>query len=356
MIERQFGIEFEHLSKLSHHDMANLLAEHKVPVDQYATGTHRCPEGCYSGWQVKTDSSITAVEKYPYGVELVTPPMTFKQANEVRRALKVIVKHGGVNSSCGLHVHVHAPEFSRMREDSGDFRLFELAWLYVEKVFFSYVPLSRRRNDFCRPGVDLGERYQALNLQPLLSDDDRRQTVEFRLHSGTLNYNKALAFAYLCTHFIQRMVDMRQLWLDKRDKILAPDLYSDQPVKLIKNRKGDDVSLERKDRKWRIKSKAGAIEVDDLQKAFTEFGKDLNLLGRYYLIAFRYPTYGNAMTELCKLLSLEGPFRGYLEDRYERMLAKHGVMGNSVTDEAVEDEDDYYSEEDFDDRAVGGRQ
>jgi hypothetical protein len=86
-----------------------------------------------------------------------------------------------------------------------------------------------------------------------------------------------------------------------------------------------------------------------LLEAWKEYQKPLLLSGGSYLRAFHYPHFGNAMSKLCDWLDLNGMFRGYAEDRYDRMIRKHGPV-NDVFPEAsvVEDEEDYYSEPELD--------
>jgi hypothetical protein len=356
MLMRQFGLELEHISELEHHQLARVLQDHKIHVDTYATGHPRCPEGCYSGWQVKTDGSITSGDNYPYAIELTSPPLTFKNASEIRRAINMASKHGGVNSSCGLHVHVHVPEMHGLRTDSQLYGVLERAWRYAEQVFFSYMPPSRRMSDYCRPGLDASERYQALNLLPLYEREGRgRDTVEFRLHNATLNHAKALSFAALCVHFVQKVVDLYELWLNRRVDALDPMFYFDPPPTKIKTRKNGDIVLHRKDRKWKIESRVGTMEAEDLREVFKDLYKDLGLAGKHHLIAFRYPKYGNAMTELCKTVGLVGPFAGYLEDRYERVLKKHGPMSERGRIAYSEDEADYYNEPEWEETVAARR-
>lgn len=344
MFNRTFGLEFEHISKLDHYAFAELLTANRILIDRYATGHSRCPEGCYSGWQVKTDGSISVQEPYLYGVELVSPPLTFKAIPQIRKALELARLHGGVNSSCGLHVHVHAPELANYAITSGiEIRnMLETNWSAIESVLFSYVPLSRRSSDFCHTGINYSERYQALNLTPLGSP---RRTVEFRLHSATLNPNKALSFVALCIAFVDSVVARKKL------KKIDPTLKMAVQPKLIKTRKGGEFFLHRTADQWLIEAPKVNVTVPTLKKAFDEYKNDLSLTAKTYLPAFHYPHFGNAMTELCRQLNVNGIFRGYIEDRYDYMMRKYGAM-NAENDNRniVDDEADYYNEPDFNER------
>ena len=65
------------------------------------------------------------------------------------------------------------------------------AWLHAMREL---VPASRRANDFCKFGVSEGHRYHAVNFTAFA----KYQTLEVRLHSGTTDYTKVLAWIRLC--------------------------------------------------------------------------------------------------------------------------------------------------------------
>lgn len=354
--QRRFGLEFEHVSELSHVGMARELQQSGVVVDHYATGHARCPQGCYSGWQVKIDGSISPVDKYPRGIELVSPPMFLSQAGQVKKALAIAAKYGGVNTSCGFHVHVEVPELaeivSQLRGGSSPQMVrLRQTWETIERTMFSYVTPARRHSSYARAGINSSNRYQACNVEPLFS---ARRTIEFRLHNPTLNYRKALSFAALCVYLCDWLVHETQ-----RMASLDPAMYVLPPPHKIKTRTGREFVLHRTaEKKWVIEGKHSALEGDDLRKLWEEHGKALSLSSKFHLVAWKYPQFGNAMTELCRRIGLDGPFRGYLEDRYDRVVRKFGVMGSNVPSNVslpiAEDEDDYYNEPDLveeDDRA-----
>ena len=337
---RRFGIEFEHISKNTQDTLIKHLNEAKIHLDGYRD---------YSGWQVKNDGSITPQQKYPYGIELVTPPILPTKYQEVKQVLAIASKRGAINASCGLHVHVHAPElaiglFDRNTTDTSRQRWQEYvtaSWRGIEKIMFSYVPPSRRHSNFCRPGIAWHTKYMAINFSPL---QDNRRTIEFRLHNATLNPLKAFAFAMLCRGIVQAMVD-RKIF-----PVLQPTEHYGTKPQRIHTKHGSSFYLQRdKAGKWLIESQKLKEEVDELPVAFKEFRKELQLKGKNYLSAFHYPQHGNAMSQLCELAGTNGMFRSYMEDRYERMLAKHGTADTRPTEQRVlPDEADFYHEPDFD--------
>src|SRR3990167_2620724 len=109
MKNRTFGFEFECISQRDWSHIAAGLVKLGITVDAYATGEISCRNHCYSGWQVKTDGSISSTNEYPYRVELVSPPLTVDNMKQTRAALRYIPDFSRINSSCGMHVHVGAP-------------------------------------------------------------------------------------------------------------------------------------------------------------------------------------------------------------------------------------------------------
>jgi hypothetical protein len=247
-----------------------------------------------------------------------------------------------------LHVHVSAPELTTLNDSAILQARVGPVWQAIEKVLFSYQPPSRRMSDYCRAGLDYGEKYRAFNTSPLSSP--HKKTIEFRLHSATLSEDKALAFAAMCIRIVDKMVEAARNNNFHMETI--PPLYvQDVPPKQIKTRKGGQFYLLRADGKWVIESPKLTTQIPTLQEAWTNYQKDLLLSNTHYLRAFHYPHFGNAMSKLCDLLELNGVFRGYAEDRYDRMLRKHGAADSLSGGESIsEDEEDYYNEPDYDDR------
>ena len=334
--KRLFGIEYEHVSNLDYGELAALLAQANINVDP--DGIRRT-NPAYSGWQVKSDGSITTCAKYQVPIELVTPPITLLHLPEITRALKIAKEHGGVNASCGLHVHVHAPELVNpvaVRPDTEYMNYIAKCWRHIEPVMFSYCPPSRRTASVCRSGVEWNTKYKAINFSPLHTS---KHTVEFRLHSATLNPIKSIAFAALCVAFIDFIVKRGPL-----GKIL-PD-YQQKHVKQawITTHSGNEIGIMRDNGIWLIKDKKLKIEAPTLSEAW-KFKADLSIKAPHYLPGFHYPMHGNAMSQLCAALGVRGMFRGFLEDRYEKLVKKHGVVGATIENELVmRDEADFFSE------------
>ena len=320
--------------------MADRLKQYSLPVDDYATGHVRCPNGCYSGWQVKIDGSITVQGKYEYGIELVSPPLLLSNLGELKTALGIAYKSGAVNSSCGIHVHVHAPELFSSGSNLANISRITNEWNKIEPMIFSYMPMSRRTNVNCKAGVRADDRYQALNVDPLFSP---RRTIEFRAHSASLNYDKIASWIMFCIKFVDRIVENRPI------ELIDPKITLDVPTKLIKPKAGPSFSLHRPQPLWVVETQTKSSEFDDLKTAWKTLKTSLELPGMNFLSDFHFPTYGNAMTKLCEELNIKGVYRSFIEDRYDRMTRRHGfyTSAQNVTTLFGEDEDDFYCEADL---------
>lgn len=86
-----------------------------------------------------------------------------------------------VNKSCGLHVHLDV----RFKDDS-ERREIGKRFGRCLSVLSTLVPSSRRENSYCQLQVSSSDRYSAVNMTAI----DRYQTIEIRLHSGTVDFLK----------------------------------------------------------------------------------------------------------------------------------------------------------------------
>jgi hypothetical protein len=166
---RAVGMEFEGMASIGAPDLAA-----RLPV-----------------WsRVAQDGSIRPVSgTVAHEVRALFP----REMLEVRlhRLLTVLGSVGfRVNASCGLHVHfdmrgrseAHVMDRARMVDK----------WLYALREL---VPASRRDgNNYCKFGVSKTDRYRAVNVRAFES----HSTLEIRLHSGTVDYTKVLAWLRLC--------------------------------------------------------------------------------------------------------------------------------------------------------------
>lgn len=158
-------------------------------------------------WQVKSDGT------HHVSAEAVSPILTADSLNEVKKATRVLQAGGAtVNRQTGYHVHVGADEYGL----SGIAGLV-FNWYRAHNTIGTLVAKSRLNNKFCtgtipnesldlwvqnivqgninnRPVAHLNpyaSRYFSLNLESYR----RHQTLEVRLHHGTLNGSKVKAWA-----------------------------------------------------------------------------------------------------------------------------------------------------------------
>ena len=95
-----------------------------------------------------------------------------------------------VNTSCGLHVHIDCR--GRTADDVRAVAKRMTAWLIALKEF---VPESRRNNtDYAALSFSETNRYRAVNFVAF----SKYKTLEIRLHSGTVDYTKIIAWVRLC--------------------------------------------------------------------------------------------------------------------------------------------------------------
>lgn len=226
---RPFGVEIE----------CQYTDENHVDVVQ---------NGCDEAIGFSSDGSINGE-----GVEIKTPPASGVAAEEMMKNLCGLLNDNGfeVDSSCGLHVHIDAAD---MKEavDKGEWRLVQTYWMFYivfDKVIRSFLPLSRRRNSFCRPmehvygavkgAGDFSElvnihtsyeqkhvderyrnkeskdptRYRGLNLHPLWNG----WHSEVRYHNGTIQADRILHWAYLHCLIMDKVMDgtITQEWIEE---------------------------------------------------------------------------------------------------------------------------------------------
>lgn len=173
-------------------------------LDTYAT--RHLLEDAGIDWATKYDGSV------PNGAEVVSPILTANRLNEAVKVTKLLKANGArVDRKTGYHAHLGA----RIFPSHGDLAQFVLNYYSAHSAIASLVAPSRLFNNYCeilnrqeaeaqaeftnagndgsydrsmRPGR---ARYKSLNLEAML----KHGTIEIRLHQGTLNGVKAVAWA-----------------------------------------------------------------------------------------------------------------------------------------------------------------
>lgn len=188
----RFGVEIEAYN-CSRERLARELRDAgiQVSVEGYNHDTR-------NHWKLVTDSSLEGRDTF----ELVSPVLVGEEGlKELETVCWVLdacdVK---VNESCGFHVHMDASDFNM-----DAWKNLALSYKHIERIIDSFMPRSRRDNRYCKSMRSLSEariaraatirdlqqafdnnRYYKVNLEAY----SRHRTVEFRQHSGTINFAK----------------------------------------------------------------------------------------------------------------------------------------------------------------------
>lgn len=163
-------------------------------------------------WKIVTDSSVAD------GFEVVSPILFGNEGlAAVRKVGQALVAAGArVDRRCGFHVHVDARDLS-----GADILNIIRRYAAHEAQIDALMPTSRRgtNNTYCRAMEDVVravrnvsesattrqvcervyERYYKLNVQAFT----RHGTVEFRQHSGTVDYRKMVNWIQFCVQFVE---------------------------------------------------------------------------------------------------------------------------------------------------------
>ena len=166
-----------------------------------------------AGWKAESDGSIDN-SNGGHRCEIVSPVLRgaegLAQVAEVVKALEA--KGHRVNASTGVHVHVG---WKREYDSAALARLVTIT-AYVEKGLYAITGTkNRERGRYCggvrkygnekdaKPNLDRN-RYHALNLTNLAAGS--KQTVEFRVFSGSLNATKILGWVQVALGLVERAV------------------------------------------------------------------------------------------------------------------------------------------------------
>ena len=221
--ERTFGVEIE-FTTASRETVARLMKQKGLlaEVEGYNHFTRR-------HWKVITDSSC--------GFELVSPILKGRDGlNQLKLATEALAEAEQVDRRCGLHVH----------HDINDLDAKQAANIYalyikLEKTIDSFVPKSRRANNnqYCQSlyghsnqqrvldqlkGVKTMEdinnifrtRYIKLNLQSYV----KYGTIEFRQHSGTIEFEKMYNWILLTQQMVEAgKTPVQKTYNEKTDSI-----------------------------------------------------------------------------------------------------------------------------------------
>ena len=208
---RTFGVEIEAYG-IDQHVLATAITEAGVPcyVEEYNHITR-------AHWKIVPDGSLVMAHAF----ELVSPPLCGAEGLAQLETVCTVLHrlHAKLNKRCGLHVHHDARTLSLEA-----WRCLITLYAEYEPVLDSLMPPSRRNNPYCQSLlrshslatltahcaaahslqqlsvlVYNGDRYYKVNLQSFW----RHGTVEFRQHSGTVEYAKIAAWISLTQALVE---------------------------------------------------------------------------------------------------------------------------------------------------------
>ena len=214
---RNFGIDLEMFVSGGQSVVARALREEGLDAQVMGWGEHT--NGPNTNWHVTTDGSLGS---YSTGVEVVSPILKGDEGMEQIRKVTIALEkvNARVNKETGFHVHVEA---RGMLNDVKWAKTLVQMYSKYEHVIDAFMPASRKRNNayyantmvqnshmkswfktldeskddrnarnFWRSHFTHGSngKYHKVNFAPLWS----QETVEFRQHSGTVEFNKISAW------------------------------------------------------------------------------------------------------------------------------------------------------------------
>lgn len=160
-------------------------------------------------FKLVTDASLTG--RNP--IECVSPVLKGKQGeSQLKKVCDALAQVGATaNKSCGLHVHIGAAKMT----DKQYIRVFK-NYQAIEGLIDAMMPLSRRGN--CRWAKSLAwtsfigcatklevqaamgyDRYYKVNAMSY----SRHKTIEFRQHSGTVEFKKIQMWVHFLAAFVK---------------------------------------------------------------------------------------------------------------------------------------------------------
>ena len=205
--DRTFGVEMEiiHESESKIRSaIRNTGVECEIEGYNHDTRTH---------WKIVSDASVDG------GFEVVSPVLKGRGGlSELEKVCNALVNAGArIRKCCGLHVHLGTDDF---KTDIGVWKNLYKNYAALERTIDSFMPPSRRHNQYCRSmrvcdwnakiesaanlrmlesAVTGGSRYFKLNSQSYW----RHKTVEFRQHSGSVEFEKVRNWILFCARFVE---------------------------------------------------------------------------------------------------------------------------------------------------------
>ena len=212
-----FGVEFEFVGSKNSYDIAGFnMSMFRLLKDKYLySGMYTHNDGTM--WILGRDGSINTSDTSlsdPFGYELSSPKLELFNPNDMATINAVIELakshlHAHVNSSCGTHIHIGFKHSNIFRGSLCDLLT---AYSSMEKtVFDPIVPISRRRNRYCKQTQPWPRnKYQKLSSRfcDFTYDGECKNLhFEFRQLEGTLDFQTIMYWAELQTYVLYDLLD-----------------------------------------------------------------------------------------------------------------------------------------------------
>jgi len=162
-------------------------------------------------FKLVSDSSVCG---FSNPTECVSPVLTYgESADKLTKICRALAAVGvKINKTCGLHVHIGARDLT----DAEYCNVF-VNYMYLQSLIDSFLPQSRRNSRWAkrlnmyesRVLVATTKRamYVALNCDRYFAVNahayERHNTIEFRQHSGSVEYNKITNWLAFCVKLVE---------------------------------------------------------------------------------------------------------------------------------------------------------
>ena len=207
VFSRSFGIELEIVHR-NQRQLRDAIRSRGIAceIEGYNHSTRRY-------WKIVSDASVNG------GYELVSPVLKGESGlDEVKAVCEALSEVGAlINKSCGFHAHFGTDDF---KESISVWRNLYINYATLEEDIDAFMPPSRRRNTYCASLKVRGWREKMENARTLVELEKaitkrsryfklnsqsywRHGTVEFRQHSGTIEFDKIRNWLLFCARLIE---------------------------------------------------------------------------------------------------------------------------------------------------------
>ncbi len=164
-------------------------------------------------WKIVSDASVVG------GFEVVSPVLKGEDGlSELKKVCDTLLEVGAkIKKCCGLHVHMGTDDFN---SDIKVWKNLYRNYARLESTIDSFMPPSRRNNRYCQSmkvpnwTVKVNAAVSLESLERLVTDRSRffklnsqsywrHHTVEFRQHSGSVEFEKVKNWILFCARFVE---------------------------------------------------------------------------------------------------------------------------------------------------------